>query len=140
MWPELCARKLVISPVTQTWPTWSSSNRRICHVNSETLSTLRWAWRAYGGNSSPKSHCDFTGFAMGAQLQSTPQDGLRHKLTKILPRTEIPTCRDFGRGEGRCEGSRCVICSTARFVAMGEAWDAVKRVPAALVGTRSVSG
>src|SRR5450759_2016462 len=55
MWPELCARKFVTSPLTQTWPTCFSSSRLICVVSSETDNTLRVC---SGGNNSPKSHCD----------------------------------------------------------------------------------
>src|SRR5271169_4672680 len=55
MWPELCARRFVTSPVTQIEPTDFSSNRLTCAVNSETDKTLRVA---SAGNNSPKSHCD----------------------------------------------------------------------------------
>ena len=55
MWPEDCARRLVTSPVTQTWPTDFSSNRLTCAVNSETDKTFLVC---SVGNSSPKSHCD----------------------------------------------------------------------------------
>ncbi len=32
-------------------------------------------------------------------------ESLKVRLPTIPPRTEIPTCRGFGRGEGRGEGS-----------------------------------
>src|SRR5213083_2887318 len=55
MCPELCARRFVTSPVTQTWPTCFSSSRRICSVSSLTDNTRRIC---SVGNSSPKSHWD----------------------------------------------------------------------------------
>ena len=55
MWPEDWARRLVTSPVTQTWPTDFSSNRLTCAVSSETDKTFLVC---SVGNSSPKSHCD----------------------------------------------------------------------------------
>src|SRR5437867_1139370 len=55
MWPELCARKLVTSPVTQTRPSSFSSRRLTCEVNSLTVRTRR---DGSLGNNSPKSHCD----------------------------------------------------------------------------------
>src|ERR1043166_10027961 len=55
MWPELCVRRFVTSPVTQTWPTCFSSSRRTCSVSSLTDNTFRVC---SVGNSSPKSHWD----------------------------------------------------------------------------------
>src|ERR1041384_1536670 len=55
MCPELCARKFVTSPLTQTSPTCFSSSRLICVVSSPTEKTLRVC---SVGNSSPKSHWD----------------------------------------------------------------------------------
>src|SRR5688572_15820850 len=55
MCPELCTRRLVISPETQTWPTCFSSSRRTCSVSSLTDNTRRVC---SVGNSSPKSHWD----------------------------------------------------------------------------------
>src|SRR6266511_553063 len=55
MWPELCARRLVTSPVTQTRPSSFSSRRFTCDVNSLTVSTRRVG---SVGNNSPKSHWD----------------------------------------------------------------------------------
>src|ERR1017187_4230053 len=54
MWPELCARRLVTSPVTQIDPTCFSSSDLTCAVNSETDKTLRVCSVR---NNSPKSHC-----------------------------------------------------------------------------------
>src|ERR1041384_4048916 len=56
MWPELCSRKLVTSPDTQTSPICCSNNRRTCVVSSLTDKTRRVC---SVGNSSPKSHSDF---------------------------------------------------------------------------------
>src|SRR6185503_1845765 len=53
MCPELCVRKFVTSPVTQTCPISFSRRRRTLEVSSETLNTRRVA---DGGKSSPKSH------------------------------------------------------------------------------------
>src|SRR6185503_2218668 len=53
MCPELCVRRLVTSPVIQTWPISFSSSRRTLEVSSETVRTRRVA---SGGNNSPKSH------------------------------------------------------------------------------------
>jgi len=77
LWPELCARRFVTSPVTQIVPTCPSNNRFTCDVNSDTDKILRpgatettgaasAAGAAAGavlvasaGNNSPlKSHCD----------------------------------------------------------------------------------
>src|SRR4051812_12408323 len=58
MCPELCARRLLISPVTHTVPTRSSIKRRTVFVTSVTEKTRRIS---AAGNKSPlKSHCDFT--------------------------------------------------------------------------------
>src|SRR6185312_12615242 len=79
--PELCARRLVTSPVTQIVPTCPSRNRRTCAVSSDTDKIFRTgaagatgatgtSCEAVGagragpvdatGNNSPlKSHCDF---------------------------------------------------------------------------------
>src|SRR5437773_12100015 len=77
MCPELCARRLVTSPVTQTQPISFSSNRRTFVVNSETVKTRRVA---AVGNNSPKSHCDFDslGICLCRQL-------LRHPLNPHRP-------------------------------------------------------
>src|SRR5260221_9836155 len=58
MWPEDCARRLLPSPLTQTWPTCFSSNARIRDVSSDTDKTLR---SSAAGNNSPKFHWDLEG-------------------------------------------------------------------------------
>src|SRR4051794_22297694 len=56
MCPELCARKLVISPVTQTVPMCFSRRLRTSPVSSVTEKTRRISCTE--NKSSPKSHCD----------------------------------------------------------------------------------
>src|ERR1044071_3426177 len=56
MWPDLCALRLVTSPVTRTAPSSFSSTRFTCAVNSLTVHTRRGGSL---GNNSPKSHWDF---------------------------------------------------------------------------------
>src|SRR5258707_13245338 len=62
--PELWDRRLVISPVTQTVPICSSSERRMAPVNSLTERIFLPGAMASGGKSSPKSHWDLEDFRM----------------------------------------------------------------------------
>src|SRR5690349_10127321 len=78
MCPEACARRFVISPLTQTWPTCFSSSRFTCDVNSLTDSTRRVC---SVGNNSPKSHWDFVCLLMEQQLLQLldPDVAKRHR-------------------------------------------------------------
>src|SRR5580765_8436359 len=64
MWPELCRRRLLTSPVTQTCPNPCSRDLRTCKVSSLTERIFRGATVGCAGNNSPKSHCDLTGLAI----------------------------------------------------------------------------
>src|SRR5450756_712819 len=88
MWPELCARKFVTSPLTQTWPTCFSSSRLICAVSSETDKTLRVC---SGGNNSPKSHCDLVCLPIS--------------FKPIKPQLAVPKQAKAGLDQGRKKNS-----------------------------------
>src|SRR4051812_19369977 len=77
MCPELCARKLLNSPETQTWPICFSSSVRTLVVNWLTVRTRR----ALGcENKSPKSHCDFTSLPMCRSQKELRLPWLRNPL------------------------------------------------------------
>src|ERR1017187_3464036 len=88
MWPELCARRFVTSPVTQIDPTCFSSSDLTCAVNSETDKTLRVA---SVGNNSPKSHCDLDlliNFKIHQTTTAAPKQAKARHRTQI----EIKAC------------------------------------------------
>src|SRR5216684_8331747 len=63
--------------------------------------------------------------------------GYIYNLTMVLPLTEISTCRDFRRGEGRDEGSLCsataeIARKLRRFLALAQSrsvWSAWSLLP-----------